>query len=420
MSRDLKGALEVLGPGMLVAATGVGAGDLATAAFCGNRLGLTVLWAVLAGAGLKYVLNEGLARWQLATGTTLMEGALAQFGRGARWFFLTYLLVWSFFVGAALMSACGVAAHALVPLWDPVTDKVIYGIGHSVLALALVRLGGFAWFSRAMGLCVALMFVVVVTTAVAITPSWAAVAGGLVPRVPDAAGQGLSWTIALMGGVGGTLTVLCYGYWIREQGRVGPEALRVTRLDLLAGYTMTALFGLGMVLIGSQVAVDGGGARLVVDLANGLQARWGDGVMATPARWAFLVGAWGAVFSSLMGVWQSVPYLFADYWYQQRGASGEAPASYTTTPPYKVYQAALASAPALGLVVQFETAQKAYAMFGALFIPLLALVLLLLGRRRDLLPQSMRNGALSSALMVAALVVFLLAGYLGLVRKLVQ
>jgi len=58
--------LAVIGPGLLVAATGVGAGDLATASLTGIRLGTTVLWAVIVGAGMKYLLNEGLARWQPA------------------------------------------------------------------------------------------------------------------------------------------------------------------------------------------------------------------------------------------------------------------------------------------------------------------------------------------------------------------
>lgn len=52
--------LSVIGPGILVAATGVGAGDLATATLSGATLGCGVLWAVIVGAGLKFVLNEGL------------------------------------------------------------------------------------------------------------------------------------------------------------------------------------------------------------------------------------------------------------------------------------------------------------------------------------------------------------------------
>ena len=49
-ARKRSGLLMVIGPGLLVAATGVGAGYLATAAFTGNQLGVAVLWAVVLGA----------------------------------------------------------------------------------------------------------------------------------------------------------------------------------------------------------------------------------------------------------------------------------------------------------------------------------------------------------------------------------
>jgi Mn2+/Fe2+ NRAMP family transporter len=50
----------MLGPGLLVAATGVGAGDLATASFAGSLLGNGILWAAVLGAFLKYVVNEAV------------------------------------------------------------------------------------------------------------------------------------------------------------------------------------------------------------------------------------------------------------------------------------------------------------------------------------------------------------------------
>lgn len=67
--------------------------------------------------------------------------------------------------------------------------------------------------------------------------------------------------------------------------------------------------------------------------------------------------------------------------------------------------------------MKFEAAQKAYAVFGALFIPLLALTLLSLGRRPEL-PRTLRNGPLATALLVVALAIFALAGVLGAARKL--
>jgi Mn2+/Fe2+ NRAMP family transporter len=211
-SRPHPSLLAIIGPGLIVAATGVGAGDLATGAFTGSMLGVAVLWAVVVGAALKFTINEGLARWQLVTGQTLLEGVALHWGRWAIGLFLAYLLFWSYFVASILMSACGAAMHALAPLFDAQTDKVIYGLAHSAIAVALIWLGGFRWFERIMSACVALMFVIVVGAAIAIGPDWLAVLQGLfVPRIPHADGQGVSWTVALMGGVGGTVTVLGYG-----------------------------------------------------------------------------------------------------------------------------------------------------------------------------------------------------------------
>jgi len=50
--------ISVIGPGILVAATGVGAGDLLTAALGGSDVGMGILWAAAAGALLKGFLNE--------------------------------------------------------------------------------------------------------------------------------------------------------------------------------------------------------------------------------------------------------------------------------------------------------------------------------------------------------------------------
>ena len=391
-----------MGPGLLVAATGVGAGDLATAAFTGNALGPAVLWAVVVGAAAKYVLNEGLARWQLVTGETLLEGALRKVPAAFQILFLAYFLVWSFLVAAALMSACGATFHAILPVTGSAAgDKLLYGALHGAAGVVLVRLGGFRLFERVMGAAIGLMFVTVVATAVWVAPDWGAVAAGLVvPRIPPVPG-GAAWTAALMGGVGGTLTVLCYGYWIREEGRTGPADLAVSRLDLGLGYLMTALFGVAMVIVGSTVDVTGSGAGLVVSLADRLEATLG-----AAGRWTFLAGAWAAVASSLLGVWQSVPYLFADQWrLLRRSESGRQEPVDTTARPYRLFLYALATVPLLGVAWSFAATQRLYAITGALFMPLLAATLLLLAAPRRPMGAH-RNRPFTNALLVAILVFF--------------
>ena len=426
MAGRWRNVLRTIGPGILVAATGVGAGDLATGAFTGNKLGLAILWAVVIGAAFKFVINEGLARWQLATGETLLEGAVHHLGRPVQWFFAVYLVAWSFLVGLALISACGATSHAILPIFDsPESDKNFYAVLHSLLALGLVQLGGFRLFEQTMNVCIAVMFVIVLATAAALQPAAPELISGLLlPSIPDASGEGLGWTIALMGGVGGTLTVLCYGYWIRELGREGPDAVRTCRWDLAIAYTLTALFGMAMVVIGSRTPpVTGGGVGLIVSLATSLETSLGN--FGRVGRWAFLCGAWGAVFSSLLGVWQSVPYLFADFWYLRRetspdrnaapdgpnSAAGGRPESLTRSRPYQFFLLGLSTVPAVGLwTVPFATAQKIYAIVGALCIPMLAAVLLRLNGQTRLVGKRFRNSWFTSGVLVIILVLFVAYG----------
>ncbi len=398
--------LKIIGPGLLVAATGVGAGDLATGALTGSRLGVAILWVVLAGAFLKFVLNEGLTRWQLATGETLIDGSCRLLGRKFGFLFLLYFLVWSFLVAAALMSACGAAASAIFPIFkDPGSNKICYGLLHSAIGLTLVRLGGFRVFERLMGACIALMFLTVVVTAVLLAPGASVVLQGMfLPTIPQFGQGGLEWVVALTGGVGGTVTMLCYGYWIREEGRTRIEDLAVCRIDLATGYLVTALFGMAMVIVGSTVEVSGSGVGLIVGLADRLASELGP-----VAKGCFLLGAWSAVTSSLLGVWQSVPYLFSDLWrHCSPGETSERSSDPTRERPYIVYLYLLSTVPAIGLWWGFARMQKAYAMTGALFLPILALALLLLNSGRGPLPPQLRNRPLTVVVLGATLVFFLL------------
>jgi len=402
----MKRTISVIGPGLLVAATGIGAGDLATASFAGSHLGIAVLWAALAGAFLKFVVNEGLARWQLATGTTLLEGVVQHFGRVTGWLFLAYLVFWTFFVASALMSACGVTLHAMIPVFEDARDgKIVFGIIASLTGVALVLRGGYPLFSRVMEICIGLMFITVVITAAILWPGTSEVLSGLlVPSIPEQQG-GLSWTVALMGGIGGTVTVLCYGYWIREVDRTGKDDLRDCRIDLAVAYAVTALFGIAMVIIGSTIEIEGRGAGLLVTLSDRLVENLG-----TAGRWIFLAGALGAVYSSLLGVWQAVPYLFADLWgillKTDQPVPGAESRVDTRSTAYRGYLAAMALLPMAGLFRGFGEVQKFYAVVGAWFFPFLALALLLLNGRTAWVGRDYRNRPLTVVVLLAVLSFF--------------
>ena len=86
---DDDGGLEprwkIVGPGLVVAATGVGAADMVATLVAGSRYGYALLWAVIVGVILKIVLVEGAGRYTLATGKTIFAGWRFQWSQVQAW-----------------------------------------------------------------------------------------------------------------------------------------------------------------------------------------------------------------------------------------------------------------------------------------------------------------------------------------------
>src|SRR3954467_10684490 len=99
--------LKLAGPGLVVAATGIGSGDVVAATVGGARYGVILLWAIALGAFFKYVLNEGIARWQLGTGLTALEGWAESLPSWVKVYFGICLVFWTVAVTAALTNATG-------------------------------------------------------------------------------------------------------------------------------------------------------------------------------------------------------------------------------------------------------------------------------------------------------------------------
>jgi Mn2+/Fe2+ NRAMP family transporter len=403
-SRPTLGFLRVLGPGLAIAATGVGAGDLLAAMLAGANFAHALVWVVVVGAVLKLVLNEGVARWQLATDTTILEGWCRHLGRPFQIYFLVYLVVWSFIVAGGLMSACGVAAHALAPGLEIRTWAIV----HSLAALALVLIGRYALFETVMKILIGVMVLTLLISVVLVGPDLMGAIRGLIPAMPKGSAAA---TLSLMGGVGGSVTMLSYGYWIQEKGWKGTSELGKVRLDLTVGYVLTGLFGIAMLMLAAVVL--GGGAGMPPG-SEGLVAcgdairestteRFGAGVGNTTAL-IFLIGVWGAIFTSTLGVWNGVPYLFADFVDAFRGRYGEIPSTGSWT--YRGYLLFLALPPMAMLFLDRPIwVITVYTVTGGLFMPLLAGSLLWLNSRKTLVGEQ-RNGAWTTAMLVLALLLF--------------
>ncbi|MGX9706319.1 Nramp family divalent metal transporter [Laceyella tengchongensis] len=395
---SLKEKLPLLGPGLIAAATGVGAGDLIAALVAGTNYGVAFIWAILLGSLLKYTLNEGVGRYHLVTGQTLLQG-WRTLGRWTLVYFGAYLMIWGFIYGAAGPTSTALAATAMFPQLSLNTWAIV----HSLIAFALIFLGRYQLFERVMTALTGLMFVTVVGSAVLIFPHWTKIFLGIIPNAPDGS---FIFVLGLIGGVGGSITMASYGYWIKEKRWSSPAWLSVMRLDSGLAYALTAIFTLSLLIVGAEFLYGSGiviqDEKGLITLAQMLGDKFG-----TPVRWLFLLGFWSASFTSVLGVWNGVSYLFADWMRQIKREPDTTPIS-TTSPTYRFYVAWLTFPPMLLLFWGKPVSLVIlYGVLGALFMPFLAITLLFLLNAKQL-DAAYRNRWLTNLMLLAGVLLFVL------------
>jgi Mn2+/Fe2+ NRAMP family transporter len=398
----------MIGPGLLVAAAGIGAGDIVSSTMAASAYGLTLLWVVVLAAFLKSVLNEGIARWQLATGTTALEGWCRHLPWWVRWYFAVYLVIWTISVSAALTSATGLGTANLT---GGLVSRPWGAVAHSLAGGTLVLLGGFKGFDKVMKVLIATMFFsIIVCAALTFSDAREAVRGVFVPRIAPGAGPTV---LSVLGGIGGSIAMLAYNYWLREEKMAGPQWLRFVRVDIAIAYLFTGIFGISVMVVANKAfylaAVEITNAQAVTKMAETLGA-----IMGPLGFYAYAVGFWAAVFASLLGVWQSTPYLFADYYGLMRNyprATREQLTMVTSTP----YRLALLFITLVPLPFAFVDQPlfmiRTFTIVGSLFIPFVAATLLYLNNvhitRESGVP---RNSLLTNVVLALALMVFALVG----------
>ena len=398
---------KLAGPGLVVAATGIGSGDVVSATVGGARYGVVLLWAIAAGAFFKFVLQEGIARWQLATGKTALEGWAEYLPAWVKWYFGVYLVIWTVAVSASLTNATGLG---MANLTNGYIQQSWGAVAHSLIGGLLIFAGGYNNFEKLMKLLVGIMgFSILICAGFTLHQPLTALQGLLIPTIPPGSG---TYVLSLIGGVGGSITMLSYNYWMREEGMRGSGFLQYVRGDIAIAYIFTALFGISIMLIANDAffvnSVTLRDAEAVPKMAAALGT-----LLGTFGRVAFSVGFWAAVFASLLGVWQSVPYLYADFYGILNKMSPEARkevVKVTSTP----YRLALAFITLVPLPFAFTGRPIAiivtYTIVGSLFVPFLAATLLYLNNRVKWSEAVPHNSWITNLLLVAILALFAVVG----------
>jgi Mn2+/Fe2+ NRAMP family transporter len=298
-----------IGPGMVLAASIVGSGELIATTTLGAQVGFAALWIILVSCAIKPVVQGELGRYTIATGRTGLEGFDRVPGPrlGVNWMVwawaltvcLTLLQVGGMYGGVAQvlhLLAPAISPHVWVGVCLAITIAVLLGGGYArIERLALVKVG---------------LFTVLTVCAAAIlllrpgAVSGADLAAGLSFELPVA---GLATAIAVFGitGVGATELVM-YPYWCIEKGYarfVGPRDasgawaarargwIRVMHADIVCSLAIYTLATVAFYLLGAGILGRAGTVPAARDTIRVLSQIY----TQTLGEWALLVFYAGAV-----------------------------------------------------------------------------------------------------------------------------
>jgi manganese transport protein len=268
---SLVSALRRIGPGIVLASSIVGSGEVIATTTLGAQVGYAALWIVLVSCAIKPVVQAELGRYTIVTGNTGLEGFNAVPGprAGASW------LVWAWAITVTLTllqvggmyGGVGQVLHVLIPA-IPVNAWVAVCLG---ITLAVLLGGGYARIERFAMVKVGLFTLITVFAAAVLlrrpgAVTMADLGSGLGLQLPPA---GLVTAIAVFGitGVGATELVM-YPYWCVEKGYarfVGPRQpdaawvarargwIRVMHLDIACSMAIYTMATVAFYLLGAGV-----------------------------------------------------------------------------------------------------------------------------------------------------------------------
>jgi hypothetical protein len=281
----------------------------------------------------------------------------------------------------------------------PSVPLPVWGVVHAVAALLMVWFGRYERFLAVIKWFVGLKFAAIIGSVALILVWSGADWSGFAARSPFS----VAYTLSLIGGVGGTVTLLSYAYWMREAGWDGPARLPSARTDLTLSFSLVFVFSFSMIFLSTQInweghILDESGPRVCLMLAERIGREIGP-----IGRAVFLLGFWGAAFSSVMGVYHGVPFLFDDMLHLWRRVprQGQRGAAYRAWAMYLAL-AAISAQLAGGALRQVF----AYTVVGSLFFPFVISTLLWLNNSGRVV-RDVRNGVFVNAVLGSALALYL-------------
>ncbi|MCP4677390.1 MAG: divalent metal cation transporter [Deltaproteobacteria bacterium] len=259
-----------LGPGILLAATSIGASHLVHSPRAGALFGLHLLWLVVVSHVFKYPAFEFGPRYAAATGKSLLHGYASV--PGPRSWALYVFLVSTVLQGIGVLAGVVNVSGCVLASWLQSSETTeLFSLLILASVLLFLFIGGFSWMDHINKVMMAILALATLLAFIPIVPSPSEFTHLVMPELPDGS---IILVAAILGWMPTGIDVsIWHSFWTLEKmGQLGEKVdnlsledrirrLKLALTDMRVGYSLSLITGIMFMVLGAA-HLTGRGAEL--------------------------------------------------------------------------------------------------------------------------------------------------------------
>jgi Mn2+/Fe2+ NRAMP family transporter len=288
--------VRAFGPGIVVALSWVGTGDLIDNSVAGGNYGYALLWVLPLSLVFRFVFVNALGKYPLYNvqqDPSIVRG-IARAHPAFGWLMLVSFVIYTHILLAFTLSGVGVSLEGLFGGLPSFWWSVIGAL--SVFAVTLK--GAYRLIEQIFKVILAVMVLTFVVGIALVGINWGELVKGFAFELPPQQGLFDSGLVAssLVLATLGSMANLFYPEFLREKGWTTPAHRKVQQYDLLFGTVVVLFLGVAVWAIGAEVLYGRQGVSEAGDIAGALGQAVGP-----VGPYIFYLGLLGAAWTTVAG-----------------------------------------------------------------------------------------------------------------------
>jgi Mn2+/Fe2+ NRAMP family transporter len=288
--------LKAFGPGIVVALSWVGTGDLIDNSVAGGNYGYALLWVLPLSLVFRFLFVNALGKYPLYNvqrDPSIVRG-IARTHPAFGWLMLVSFVIYTHILMAFTLSGVGVALEGLFGGLPSFWWSVVGAL--SVFAVTLK--GAYRLIELIFKVILAVMVLTFVVGIALVGIDWGELVQGFAFELPPQQGLFDSGLVAssLVLATLGSMANLFYPEFLREKGWTTPAHRKVQQYDLLFGTVVVLFLAVAVWAIGAEVLHGRQGVSEAADIAGALGSAVGP-----VGPYIFYLGLLGAAWTTVAG-----------------------------------------------------------------------------------------------------------------------